>query len=115
MNEKAPIHLLGLIYWLPSYHPEQPSFPPGVNFRAYGKITTDFTLSYTVLVNYSPQTDSQGFSKVRINIPFGKRDDISKISKHSEIIILDGPRVISICRNLYSPGETGGMMGDSWD
>jgi hypothetical protein len=115
MNEKSPIHLLGRVYWLPSHHPERPSFYPGVNFRAYGKITTDFDLSYTVLINYSPQTDDQGFNKVRVNIPIASQEDISRITRHSEIIILEGPRVVAVCRNLYPPRESDGKMGDRWD
>ena len=114
MNEEFPIHLVGKIFWLPPHRPEKLPFPPEVIFRALAKFTSDFTPSHTVLVSYSSTMSEQGFQDVRLNITFGKVDDIQELAKNSELLIMDGYKVIAVCRNLTFVARSGNHMGDSW-
>lgn len=114
MNEEFPVHLVGKIFWLPAHRPEKSPFPPETIFRALAKFTSDFTPSYTVLVSYSSIGFEQGFHDVRLNVTFGKIDDIQRLAKNSEFIIMDGYKVIAVCRNLTYVARSGNHMGDSW-
>jgi hypothetical protein len=114
MNEEFQIHLVGKIFWLPHHKPEKSPFPTETIFRALAKFTSDFMPSYTVLVSYSSTVNGQEFHDVRLNIPFGDIDDIQKLAKNTEILIMDGYKVIAICRNLIFTANSGKNMGDSW-
>lgn len=114
MNNEFPIHILGKIFWLPPHRPGKPLFPPETSFRALAKFTSDFSPSYTVLASYSSLVSEQGFHEVRINVTFGKVDDIQRLTKNSELIILDGYKVIAVCRDLNFAAFNGNQIDDPW-
>src|SRR5574340_115935 len=114
MNKEFPIHLLGNIFWLPPHRPEKPLFPPETSFRTLAKFTSDFGPSHTALVSYSSIISEYGFHEVRINITFGKIDDIQSLEKNSELILLNGYQVIAVCRDLLLVAFNGNRMDDPW-
>lgn len=102
-------HFIGVICWLPPHRPGKERFLPGVNFTAIARFTSD--LSGPVLeadINYSPfpLLDDICF-KVRLHYRTleGKNDEIKRLARYTEILIMDAHKVIAVCRNLSVPGS----------
>jgi hypothetical protein len=115
--KNPPVHLVGVICWLPPHKPERPKFPPGESFRALGVFTSDHSSGWTVAFNYAP-VSLDGKSEcyqVRLYFAFldNKRDEIKRLSKNTEVIIQDGHKVIAVCRNIQIP-ETEILMDSPW-
>lgn len=114
MNEDFPVHIVGRIYWLPPHKLAKPLFTAETVHRALGKFTSDFTVAYTVLFSYSSSTLEQGFHNVRLNFTFCESTLLHKLVKNSEILIMDGFKVIAVCRNLTIIENPIEKMGDRW-
>lgn len=114
MNDDLPVHLTGKIFWLPPHRPEKPLFSAETIYRALGKFTADFSVSYTVLFSYSSATLAQGFHNVRINCAFFDSTLLPNLIRNSEILIMDGYRVLAVCRQLTVVAERNQKMGDQW-
>jgi len=119
--KRYPIQIIGTIYWLPPHKPDKPrfQFSPAKEFRAIGIFTSDLSgLVREALINYSPYPECQSDCfKVRLWYWTleGKYDEMKKLSKNSEILIMDGSRVIAVCRNLSVPGPSAGYIDDDWN
>jgi len=126
---KYPIQIIGIICWLPSHNPngQRFKFKPAQNFLAITRFTRnlsgpDLNLSgpgLETLVNYSPYPENQwDCFKVRLyyrNLEGKKDDEIEKLIKYSDILIMEGYKVIAICRNLSVSGPSSGNMDGNWD
>lgn len=105
--ENHPVHFIGVICWLPPHKPEKQRFPPGETFLAIARFTSDF--SGPVLearINYSqfPLLQDACY-RVRLHYRTleGKCDEIKKLARYTEILIMDGHRVIAVCRDISIP------------
>ena len=115
MNENLPIHLMGEIYLLPPYMQERSRLASNTNFRALARFTSDFSLAFTIVVNFSPDLmKDRQCHRVRLNLAFAKWSDIEKLSHNSEVLIMDSYKVIAVCRNLTVVEPNAGKMGDNW-
>ena len=110
-------HFIGVICWLPPHRPEKPRFLPGVNFTAIARFTSH--LEGPVLeanINYSPYAlqDDVCF-KVRLHYHAleGKEDEMKRLAKYTEILIMDAHKVIAVCRNISIPSSQVNMT-DEW-
>lgn len=118
-NNQYSVHFLGEICWLPPHKPERKMFQPMTNFRALGKFTSDFSEpEMTVLINYSSfhLHNSPNCHKVRLHFAFlnGKVDEINRLSKNCEVLILDAYKVIAVCRNIRLSESGAEKMEDEW-
>jgi hypothetical protein len=69
-------------------------------FRALAKFPNDYSANFTATVeSYSPDCIN-GFHDAIIRIPFVEPDRLKMLIKDSNIILLDGRRVIAICRDV---------------
>ncbi|MBI9047485.1 MAG: hypothetical protein JEZ06_23570 [Anaerolineaceae bacterium] len=116
--KKRNIQIIGTICWLPPHKPNRKRFPPDFPFLAIGRFTSD--LSGDVLetyVNYSPscENDNSCF-KVRLHYRTleGKKEELEKKVKNSEVLIMDAYKVIAVCRNLSIPDDVG-FIDDNWE
>src|SRR5574340_1818809 len=107
----------GVICWLPPHRPGKERFFPGVNFTAIARFTSD--LSGHVLeadINYSPFPIVNDICfKVRLyyhNLR-GQDDEINRLSRYTEILIMDAHKVIAVCRNISVPSVPLAMT-DEW-
>jgi hypothetical protein len=106
---KYPVQFIGVICWLPPHKPDRQRFPPGEQFTAIARFTSD--LSGPVLearVNYSPFPLSQeDCFEVRLHYHtlINKDDEIKRLARYTEILIMDGHRVIAVCRNISVPNS----------
>lgn len=115
--KKYPAQFIGVICWLPPHRPGKERFLPGVNFTAIARFTSD--LSAPVLeadINYSPfpLLDDVCF-RVRLHYRrlVGKEDEIKRLARYTEILIMDGHRVIAVCRNISVP-DSQINLEDEW-
>lgn len=111
--EDFTIQLIGEICWfIPN---EKERFPPGHVFRAFAKFTSDFNPSFSVVMNYFPfeQAKNVGY-QVRLSFPFAQEFEIQKLASRTEIIILDGYKVLAICRQIQLIDDNKKKMGDPW-
>lgn len=112
-----PVHFVGVICWLPPHNPDRERFQPGETFVAIARFTSN--LSGPVLeagVNYSPIPLAQGECfKVRLHYRTleGKSDEIKRLARYTEILIMDGHRVIAVCRNISIP-DSKINLEDEW-
>jgi hypothetical protein len=117
-EKQFPVHLLGVIHWLPPYRSERKRFPAKTNFRALVKFTSDFSLQeMTALVNYSPYPlDNSNDFEVRLHFAFleEKKDEIDRLSKKCEVLLLDAYMVIAVCRNISVPESPNQYLDDVW-
>jgi len=113
MGNDYSINLIGKICWMPPHRTDKPRFPPATIIRALAKFTSNFEPSYTIIVSYSPVVD-QDCCDVRLSFPFGIIEEIKRLANRSELLIMDGYKVIAVCRNLAVP-EKSGQISDSWD
>lgn len=114
-----PVHLIGLIYWLPPHTSERLRFPPNQGFVAVSRFTSNlFGPALEALVSYAPfpvlQTECY---KVRFHFRTleGKEDEITKLTKNTEVLIMDAYKVIAVCRNISLPDLPLSNMNDEWD
>jgi hypothetical protein len=116
MKEEFPIHLIGGICWLPPEKSNQKIKPPNTVFRALGKFTSNLIISTTVLVNYSPIALSESWRcyKVRLNFAFLSQNEVERLMINTEVLIMDGYKVIAICRNIRRPILENSKMDDEW-
>ena len=113
-----PVHFVGVICWLPPHNPDRQRFQPSANFVAIARFTSD--LSGPVLeagINYSPfPLQQKECFKVRLHYRtlVGKNlDEIKKLARYTEILIMDGHRVIAVCRNISVP-DSQINLDDEW-
>jgi len=114
-----PVHLQGTICWLPPHRPDKKRFAPGINFRALAGFTGDYSGPYmTVLVNYSyaPIGNSLDCNKVRLHFGVlnGNNDEIKRLSKNCEVLILEAYKVIAVCRDIHAADSGNGTMEAEW-
>lgn len=113
-----PVHFVGVICWLPPHKSSRKRFPPSEIFVAIARFTSD--LSGPVLeagVNYSPfpLAEKECF-RVRLHYRtlMGKNlDEIERLARYTEILIMDGHRVIAVCRNIAVP-DSHINLEDEW-
>jgi hypothetical protein len=118
-DKNFPVHFLGVIHWLPPYKPDRKRFPSKTNFRALAKFTSDFSMQeMTVLVNYSPfpVDNSNNDFDVRLHFDFleGENNEISRLCKKCEVLIMDAYMVIAVCRNISLPKSPNQYLDDVW-
>jgi hypothetical protein len=118
MEKKFPIHLNGVICWLPPHKPGRVKFPPNASFRAMAMFTSDLSFATDGVVNYSPfpLNDQVSCFEVRLSFPFlaNPIDEIRRLSKNSEILIMDAYKVIAVCRNIALPEKPAENVDDEW-
>jgi hypothetical protein len=110
-----PVQLIGTIYWLPSHKPGRIQFPPDTIFRVSVRFTSDFSPSFSAVVRYSSKSCATGGNPVRLSFPFVEGlNRLTELTRNSEILLIDGYKVIAVCRELKL--YTGNAkMGDAWD
>jgi hypothetical protein len=112
-----PVHLNGIICWLPVHRSGKIRFAPSQKFLAIGIFTSDFsTPMIEVVVNYSPfQESNMECYKVRLFFRTleGRQNEIKRLAKNSEILIMDAYKVIAVCRNISIP-DSKQMIDDEW-
>ena len=106
-TKKMPVHILADIYWLPTHNPERSeNFPPN-GFRTLSFFTSDFSTGWTVHINYSKDSLQGQANCYRVRLFFyfldEKRDELKRLTKNAEVLIMDGFKVIAVCRNLRIP------------
>lgn len=113
-----PVHFVGVICWLPPHNADRRRFQPGEPFVAIARFTSN--LSGPVLeagINYSPIPSlAQGECfKVRLHYRTleGKSDENKRLARHTEILIMDGHRVVAVCRNISVP-DSQIILEDEW-
>jgi hypothetical protein len=117
LMQKYPTHFIGIICWLPTHRIGKKRFPPSLNFTAIARFTSD--LSGPTLeadINYSPfPVVDDGCFKVRLyyRTLVGKNDEIKRLARYTEILIMDGHKVIAVCRNISLP-DSPISIDDEW-
>lgn len=118
LMDKRPAQFLGVIYWLIPHKPGKKRFPPSVNFTAIARFTSN--LSGPVLeadVNYSPFPifeDTLFRVRLHFHTLVGKNDEIKRLARYTEILVMDGHKVIAICRDITLPLESI-YIDDQWN
>jgi len=106
---KYPAQFIGVICWLPPHRPGKQRFQAGQAFLAIARFTSD--LSGPVLearVNYSPfLLPQESCFRVRLHYRtlVDKNNEIKRLARYTEILIMDGHRVIAVCRNISVPNS----------
>ncbi|MBN2501589.1 MAG: hypothetical protein JXB38_12480 [Anaerolineales bacterium] len=116
-HEDKIVHFLGEICWLPPLSSQEFSPPPNYVFSVLGKITSDFDLNFTILVNYSTESlsDECGCYKAKFCIPFLDNFEINTfLEKYAQLIAWDGFHILAVCRNLQYVAEHGLTMGSDF-
>lgn len=115
---KYSVQVKGLLCWVPSHEPERPRFPPNTFFLAIARFTSDLCADVLeAMINYSPHKELQGDCyKVRLHFVSldGKDEEIKRLSKNSEILIMDAHKVIAVCHNISLPVLPGTFLDDEW-
>ncbi len=115
--KNSPVHFTGIICWLPTHRPGKIRFPPDYKFLAVAKFTSDFSApDMDAVVSYSPfQESNTECYKVRLYFRLleEREDEIRRLARNSEILIMDAYKVIAVCRNITVP-EPHQMMDDVW-
>jgi hypothetical protein len=113
-----PAHFIGIICWLPLHKIERARFSSGQGFVAVARFTSNLSGPVLeALVNYSPIPELlNGCYKVRLHFRTldGKEDEIRKLAKNTEILIMDAYKVIAVCRNISLPNFPVINMNDEW-
>jgi len=112
--ENFSVQLLGVIHWLPSHKPGRVQFPPDTPFRISVRFTSDFAPIYSAVVIYLLGPDTSGRNPVRLSFPFENKNRIAELARNSEILLMDGYKVIAVCREL-TPLNTDIRIGHPWD
>ena len=105
--KKMPIHIIADVHWISPHIPKYfETFSPG-NFRIPSFFTSDFSIGWTVEVNPSKVSlaDQADWYPVRLFFYAldEKRDEIKRLSKNANLLIMAGYEVIAVCRNLRIP------------
>jgi hypothetical protein len=112
-----PVHFTGVICWLPTHRAEKLKFPPNYKFLTMAKFTSDLSAAdLDAVVSFSPyQTFNTECYNVRLyfNTLEGHEDELRRLGRNSEIILMDAYKVIAVCRNIAIP-ESQQMMDDPW-
>jgi hypothetical protein len=112
-----PVHLVGTIYWLPPHKQGRVKFPPGHKFIAIARFTSDLSGStLEAVVSYSPfQEDDIECYQVRLSYRMlgEHKEELERLAKNTEILIMDAYRVIAVCRDIAIP-QSGLMIDDEW-
>src|SRR5258707_575970 len=95
-----PVHLIGMIFWLPLHTPGRIRFPPNYKFIAIARFTSDFSAPVVeAVVNYSPfqEANIEGY-KVRLSFrTLGEhKNELARLAKNSEILIMNSYKVIAV-------------------
>ena len=109
--------MIGVICWLPPHKPDRKRFPPAVNFRAFSKFTSKFPApDVDALVNYSPYPidDQNTCFNVRLHYAFLEENEIKRLIKYCEVILMDSYQVIAVCRNIALPDKKNIFLEDEW-
>lgn len=116
--EKYPVQIEGIICWLPPHKPERPRFPSNTPFLAITRFTSDLCADVLeAIIYYSPHRESmEDCYKVRLHFVSldGKWEEIKRLSKNSEILIMDAYKVIAVCRNITLPVSPGTLLDNEW-
>lgn len=111
------VHFIGVICWLPPHRPEKPRFRPGVSFTAIARFTSDLDGPvWEANINYSPfplQNDVCYKVRLHYHALQGKEDEIKRLARYTEILIMDAHKVIAVCRNI-SVSSSQVNMTDEW-
>ncbi len=115
--KNSPVHFTGIICWLPTHRVGKIRFPPDNKFLAIAKFTSDFSApDMDAVVSYSPFPESNAECyKVRLYFRLleGREDEIKRLGRNSEIMIMDAYKVIAVCRNISIPTSKQ-LMDDPW-
>src|SRR5690242_16282440 len=115
--KNSPVHFTGIICWLPAHRVGKTRFPPDYKFLSLAKFTSDFSApDMDAVVSYSPiQESNPECYKVRLYFRLleGREDEIKRLARNSEIIIMDSYKVIAVCRNISIPASKQ-MMDAPW-
>lgn len=85
-------------------------FPPDVDFRFLTVFTSDLSLAYSAVVNYSLTAEKEIF--VRLSYPFLTQEIAERLlGKKTEIILLDPPYVRAVCTSLVFKGVCNDLVG----
>lgn len=103
-------HFVGVICWLPAHKPERQRFQAGEIFVAIARFTSDLAGPVReASINYSPISLSTVGECFDVRLHFrtleGRRDEIEKLARYTEILIMDGHKVIAVCRNIIIPNS----------
>jgi hypothetical protein len=119
--EKYPVHLLGIICWLPQHNPSRKRFEPNKYFVALIKFTSNFcSPDYEAIISYSPYKarDFQGDCfEARLHFPGilkNQEEKIKQLSRNSELLILDSYIVIAVCKRIKVPVPPSGYLDEEW-
>jgi len=114
--EDLDVLLTGSITWVLTPKKKNKKIIPGLIFRALGKFTSDWDPAFTVVVNYSSSPLWEGETyPVRLAFPLADRSHILQLCKNSEVVILDGPKVLAICHDLEQNLLENKKMGSPWE
>jgi len=118
--EKYPIHIEGIICWLPPHTKGRSRFSPNKYFVALARFTSNLRgPDREAIVSYSPylcDEDQKDCFNVRLHF-FSlrkKENEIKKLIKNSELILMDSYIVIAVCRNLILPKANSLFLDDEW-
>ena len=93
------IQLVCKLNWVPPYINARDRFAPEISFRTYGVFTSDFEATYTVEVRYSKDC-VDGFHTAILEIPFADANILKRLSRQTNIILMDSYRVIAVCKEI---------------
>lgn len=88
------------IHWVPPKREQMDKAIADNIFRAIAKFPNDYSANFTATVESCSPDCINGFHDASIRIPFAEPDQLEQLIKDSNIILLDGRRVIAVCRNV---------------
>jgi len=78
-------------------------FPPDDDFRILSIFTADLSLAYTAVVNYFIDINNE-YSVQLSYVCLPQETAERLLKKKTEIILLDGPKILAICSDLVLKG-----------
>lgn len=117
---KHPIHIQGIICWLPPSKPGRSHFPPEYPFLAQAIFTSDLhaPTMRDAFINYSPDRCCEPGECFKVRICFmsliGQDEELNRLVKNSELIIMDSYKVIAVCRKLSLAISSGYIEDEGW-
>lgn len=93
------VQLVCKLHWVSPHMNARDRFAPEKLFRTYGVFTSDFDASYTVEVRFS-ENCVDGFHDATLEIPFTELNVLKRLLKHTNIVLMDGYKVIAVCKEI---------------
>ena len=87
------------LHWVPPHTNARDRFAPKKLFRTYGVFTSDFKATYTVEVRFS-ENCVDGFHDATLEIPFAELNVLKRLLKQTNIVLMDGYKVIAVCKEI---------------